>query len=288
MKTKNALIIWAVLTGSIICSTSFADTSTGSLTDSGSVVTNTWVTVISSWSLDAGTWTMVSSTWSLDTSAWITSTGVTSTGVTSTWVIREDRNKINDNRNKILESWSKFHDDYGFIKQFLKKPTTKAELKTLTSNVKSDLKSYHEAVKALIKEWKEAVKTNSFDPVAFNAKVNEILSKQTETLSKYVDPAKIDAFKKFMDEKRAVIMANEDLRKANFELRQEIKEIKKKIFSDNQRKSIANTLAKKEKLYLQRLLNVIDVYSSKAKTEKLKDQLEELKQITQERIEAIK
>ena len=74
----------------------------------------------------------------------------------------------------------------------------------------------------------------------------------------------------------------------NFQLKQEIKEIKKKMFSEKQRQAIVNKLAKKEKNFLERLLKVIDVYSSKAKSEKLKAQLVELKEITQERIDAIK
>ncbi len=154
--------------------------------------------------------------------------------------------------------------------------------------MKKDIKSYHDAIKALIKEWQDAIKANSFDPVAFNAKATDIFAKQTEALSKYVDPAKMDAFKKFMNDKLAVILANKDLRKINFELRQEIKEIKKAVFSEAQRKAIADKLLKKQKNFLERLLNVIDVYSSKAKSDKVKAQLEELKVITQETIDSMK
>lgn len=98
----------------------------------------------------------------------------------------------------------------------------------------------------------------------------------------------MDAFKKFMNDKLAVILANKDLRKINFELRQEIKEIKKAVFSEAQRKAIADKLLKKQKNFLERLLNVIDVYSSKAKSDKVKAQLEELKVITQETIDSMK
>jgi septal ring factor EnvC (AmiA/AmiB activator) len=103
-----------------------------------------------------------------------------------------------------------------------------------------------------------------------------------------VDPAKMDAFKKFMDEKKSLITANKDLRKENFQLRKEIQEIKKRIFSEKQRQALADKLAKKEKSVLERLLNVIDTYSSKTKNERLKSQLAELKEITQERIDALK
>jgi hypothetical protein len=103
-----------------------------------------------------------------------------------------------------------------------------------------------------------------------------------------VDPAKMDAFKKFMDEKKSVILANKDMRKENFQLKQEIREVKQKIFSEKQRQALSDKLAKKEKNFLEKLLKVIDVYSGKAKSDKLKAQLEELKVITQERIDAIK
>ena len=214
--------------------------------------------------------------------------GITQTWIISnSWAIKDLKTKINENISQIQDNWAKFHEDNGFIKQFLKKPATKEEVKTLTITLKAEVKNYHDAVKALIKEGQDAIKANTFDPAAFNVKVEAVFTTQFDILSKYVDATKMDAFKKFMDEKKAVIIANKDMRSENFQIKTEIKVIKKKALTDTQRAMVDKKLTDRTEVFLSRLIGKIDELTWKTKNDKLKDQLNELKDIAQGKLDAI-
>jgi len=135
------------------------------------------------------------------------------------------------------------------------------------------------------------IKANSFDPEVFNVKLKEAFAKHTETLSKYVDPSKLDAFKKFQDEKMNVITINKEFRKANFEIRNEIKEIKnevkKKFLSDKQRENVNKKIKAKSKSFYLKLNEQVDNYLKKTKNDVLKSQLEELKELIQENLDSV-
>lgn len=157
---------------------------------------------------------------STDTEDSTDTTSTTVSGSTSSEMIKE-------NREQIQANWGQFHDEYGFIKQFLARPASKDEIKKLETELKGVLKAYHESVKALIKEGQNAIKNNTFNKETFNAKATEIFAKHVENLGKYVDPAKMDAFKKFMEAKKATILVNKELRIDNAQMKKEA-DMKKK------------------------------------------------------------
>ena len=134
---------------------------------------------------------------------------------------------IKENREQIQNNWNEFHNEYGFIKQFLAKPASKDEIKNLETELKNILKAYHEDVKALINEGQNAIKNNTFNKDTFNTKITEIFAKHVEVLAKYVDPAKMEAFKKFMEAKKNMLLANNELRLDNSQMRKEMEDKKK-------------------------------------------------------------
>ena len=213
-----------------------------------------------------------------------------SSWTTASWIISPEA--IKQNREKIQANWSQFHDEYGFIKQFLAKPASKEDLKKLETELKGVLKAYHEAVKALIKEWQNAIKNNTFDKEVFNTKATEIFTKHVETLGTYVDPAKMEAFKKFMEAKRATILVNKELRINNVEVRKDMKaqdmkakvEVKKQArVSESLKKKLFTIVdkipAEKRTATINKVIAKIDVLVAKTTLEAKKELLLELKEL---------
>ena len=99
----------------------------------------------------------------------------------------------------------------------------------------------------------------------------------------YVDETKVDAFNTFMAQKEATVLANKDLRVDNFKLRQE----KKSVFSAAQKASLDKKLQGRAKDFLARLVSKIDELVGKIKTDKLKSQLLELKDMANEKISSM-
>lgn len=291
MDNKKTLLLAAIIITSVFSSWAvFADDTSSGATSTGAVITDTW----SSLTWTTSTWTIV--WWDRDeywciSSAWYSwSWGINQCirsweHNSSTGSITDMKKDIEKNRNEIISNWSKFREDYGFIKKFLLKPDNKKDLKTLTVNIKNTIKDYHESIKAIIKEGNNSIKNNTFDPEVFNAKVTEIFSTHVDNLIKYIDPAKLDDFKEFMNEKKSVILANKELRRDNFIVRQEIK---KKVLSEKQRESIKKKIKSKTKSFYNRLNEKIDLYHKKTKNELLKSQLEELKDMIQEILDQMK
>ena len=222
---------------------------------------------------------------------------------TASWTISPET--IKKNREQIQANWSQFHDEYGFIKQFLAKPALKEDIKKLETELKGVLKSYHEVVKALIKEWQNAIKNNTFDKEVFNTKATEIFTKHVETLGTYVDPAKMEAFKKFMEAKRATILVNKELRINNVELRKDMKDkmqdmkwkvqdmkakmpMKKSLVSESLKNKLFSIIdkipAEKRTEIINKVITRIDTLVAKTTQENKKQLLIELKQLLQSKL----
>jgi hypothetical protein len=92
----------------------------------------------------------------------------------------------------------------------------------------------------------------------------------------FVDSAKVDSFKKFMDDRKAVLKANRELRFENKMIR--------KAFTDKQRDMLKQRLDKVNKAVLSRLVTKIDELVMKSKNQDLIDKLLELKDIANENI----
>ncbi len=286
MSTKYILVTIAATLA--LTSATFADdSSSGSTVGSGS--TSTWTIVISSSWSTTDSWAVITttSTGTSTSTGSITSTGtsstgaVISTGTTSTWSVSDIKKEIEKNRWKVMENWGKFHDDYGFMNQFFKKYKTKKNLKAAQAEVKDILKNYHEEVKAILKEGQDAMKSNKFDPEAFNAKLSDAFDRHVTSLLPYVDPAKTEDFKKFMDAKKQLLVANAELRKANFNYRQEIK----KVLSDIQREKIKNKIQKASNKALQKIVDAIDKAIWKWVDDSMKEKLIDLKDILETKID---
>lgn len=220
---------------------------------------------------------------------------------TATWT-----EAIIRNREQIQANWAQFHDEYGFIKQFLKKPATKEEAKKIEWELKNTLKAYHESVKALIKEGREAIKNNTFNKETFNTKAEEIFNKHVEVLSAYVDEAKMDAFKKFMEAKKATILVNKELRiqnanmikneiknkfqeKVKDKVKEKVQEKKKSRLSESNKKKVMNFIDKipadKKIEKINKIISKIDVLIEKITNENTRALLMELKELLNSKLE---
>jgi len=73
-----------------------------------------------------------------------------------------------------------------------------------------------------------------------------------------------------MDARKILLEANSALRKVNFEIKQEIKEIKKQFFSEKQRIAIAKKLEARTEVFYLKLIEKITIFSAKTKNETLK------------------
>jgi hypothetical protein len=280
MTNKNKFIISTVVALWVITVSSvFADDSaTGSTSwDTGTgVVTSTWMTstgIIVWWDRDEH-WCIGSAGYSWSGSInKCTRPWENNSGSTTIWTSRDDmKDQIMKNRDEMENNWKNFHIEDGILKDYMKKGLTKKD----NVAIKAAVKTYQNDVKALIEEARAWIKNETFNSGSYNQKVDEVFARNSEALLVFVDSAKVDSFKKFMDDRKAVLKANRELRFENKMIR--------KAFTDKQRDMLKQRLDKVNKAVLSRLVTKIDELVMKSKNQDLIDKLLELKDIANENI----
>lgn len=290
-KTKKTIIFPIILGFLTFTSLIYADdSSTESL--SWSVNSTTESTV------DASTWTTDSTDTSNSTTTWITDTTTDSFSWTtdvSSWrkimkdarlEIKEDKKLMKDeiqkNRTEIQNNWGNFHSDNGFMKDYLRKDLSKEEKQALLNL----LREYNNSMQTILKEWKDALKNNVFDIDSFNQKISDLYLKYTEDLLIYVDSAKIDSFKTFMEARKNTVIIDKGLRINNVEARNEFKE-KKSVLSQKLKDDLNRIIENRTSEKLTKIVNRIDKVLVNNKNERKKAMLEELKEIIQAKIDSL-
>lgn len=171
------------------------------------------------------------------------------------------RADIYQNRQEIWANWEKFHSEWGFIGDYLKADITtgeKAEVKTLiethAKEVKDAVAATRKQIQTQLKEGQTVDWTWSAEELKTTLKV--IQDKYVEAIMPYIDPAKQEDFKKFIEAREATVQANAEYRK-------NIITTKVKAYKYLSEKIRTNFIAKIESLSDEQIQSLIDKVDSK-------------------------
>lgn len=213
--------------------------------------------------------------------------------------IKDDRMKMKqENKDNKQMMGSGIHMPTADLKDFLKNPLTAEEQVAL----KALMKAHHADHEALMKD-------TVLTPEEKMAKMKELMTVHMTAMLPYISADKVDAFKKMMEEKMAMMGKKHETRKENKENREEFKEgakekrqefredvkEKKKALSEKLQKQLIAALDKLPLEKIQKVLVNVDVAMARItasslvteKKDRILAQLQDIKDMVQERIDEL-
>jgi len=187
--------------------------------------------------------------------------------VMMSWV----RANIHENKQEIWVNWEIFHSEWGFIWDYLKSDITTGERAEVRTLIEAHAKEVRTTIADQRKRIQDQIKSGSgsvdwtWVTAELQASLKTIQDKYVEAILPYVDSAKQEDFKKFIEAREATVQANVEYRK-------DIAKEKKKIYKYLSEKIRTSFVAKIENLsdeQIQKIIAKVDAKIEATKTSSL-------------------